>query len=329
MGIIADTNRFLYPCSSPKTMQVSAGLISEYDIDKKELYENMYMRNLDEVRFSGYVLQNLKVTKNGVGYISITDDIQKQFGVDAASAGNMVNELTLNNNPINNNELVTEKEQNGFLNTTMGKVVNTAIDLGLRWVLPDFVENQVIDIKNSLLKGGLKEGISTTIEKGIELGKSITGIFTGKFENVSQAQNAIKNGGIIDGISDVLDSTLNYTVKKGLIPSSIGTLIRQGKNVILDNVSNNIETEFANQLDNIGKLGKYENNWKNYYQNQDFDGMEREYGKIKDRLKQTLPLEETLKQARQIENLHLIIKNNGHNFNLTEEQKKLAEILIK
>lgn len=128
----------------------------------------------------------------------------------------MVNELTLNNNPINNNELVTEKEQNGFLNTTMGKVVNTAIDLGLRWVLPDFVENQVIDIKNSLLKGGLKEGISTTIEKGIELGKSITGIFTGKFENVSQAQNAIKNGGIIDGISDVLDSTLNYTVKKRL-----------------------------------------------------------------------------------------------------------------
>lgn len=241
----------------------------------------------------------------------------------------MVNELTLNNNPINNNELVTEKEQNGFLNTTMGKVVNTAIDLGLRWVLPDFVENQVIDIKNSLLKGGLKEGISTTIEKGIELGKSVTGIFTGKFENVSQAQNAIKNGGIIDGISDVLDSTLNYTVKKGLIPSNIGTLIRQGKNVILDNVSNNIETEFANQLDNIGKLGKYENNWKNYYQNQDFDGMEREYEKIKDRLKQTLPLEETLKQARQIENLHLIIKNNGHDFNLTEEQKKLAEILIK
>ncbi len=30
----------------------------------------------------------------------------------------------------------------------------------------------------------------------------MTGIFTGKFENVSQAQNAVKNGGIIDGISD-------------------------------------------------------------------------------------------------------------------------------
>ena len=166
-------------------------------------------------------------------------------------------------------------------------------------------------------------------QKGIEIGKSVTGIFTGKFENISQAQNAIKNGGIIDGISDVIDSTLNFTSKKGMIPSNVTTLIRKGKNAILDNISSNIETEFANQINNVEKLGKYENNWREFYKSQNFEGMEREYQKIKDKLKQTLPLEETLKQARQIENLHLIIKNNGQDFNLTEEQKKLAEILIK
>lgn len=240
----------------------------------------------------------------------------------------MENELILNNKELNTNELITENEQNKFLNTTIGKVVNTAIDLGLRWLLPDFVENQIIDIKNSLLEGGLKEGISTAIDKGIEMGKSVQGIFTGKFESVSQAQNTIKNGGIIDGISDVLDSVLNYTTKKGLIPKNVEILIKQGKNVILDNVSSNIETEFANQIDNIEKIGKYENNWKEYYQNQDFNGMEREYQKIKEKLNKTLPLEKTFKEARQIENLHLIIKNNGQNFELTDEQKKLAEILI-
>ena len=237
----------------------------------------------------------------------------------------MENILTLNNQQLNQNELVTTQEQNNFLNTTVGKVVNTAIDLGLRWVLPNFIEDQVIDIKNSLIKGGLKEGIKTTVQ----IGKSVTGIFTGKFENISQAQNAIKNGGIIDGISDVIDSTLNFTSKKGMIPSNVTTLIRKGKNVILDNISSNIETEFANQINNVEKLGKYENNWREFYKSQNFEGMEREYQKIKDKLKQTLPLEETLKQARQIENLHLIIKNNGQDFNLTEEQKKLAEILIK
>lgn len=75
----------------------------------------------------------------------------------------MENILTLNNQQLNQNELVTTQEQNNFLNTTVGKVVNTAIDLGLRWVLPNFIEDQVIDIKNSLIKGGLKEGINTTV----------------------------------------------------------------------------------------------------------------------------------------------------------------------
>ena len=81
------------------------------------------------------------------------------------------------------------------------------------------------------------------------------------------------------------------------------------------------------QLDSIEKLGKYENNWRKYYQEQDFNGMEREYEKIKDKLKEILPLETTLKQAREIENLHLLIKNNGHQFNLTEEQLQLAGML--
>ena len=249
---------------------------------------------------------------------------------------NVLNEEITNQNEINQNleksnnqnELVTEKEQTHFLDTTLGKVVNTAIDLGLRWVLPDFVENQIIDVKDSLLRGGLKEGIDKAINSAVELGKSVTGIFTGKFENVSQAQNAVKNGGIIDGISDVLDSTLSFTTKQGWIPSNVASLISQGKDVILDNVSNNIEDEFVNQLDHIEKLGKYENNWREYYNAQDFEGMEREYQKIKERLKETLPLETTLKQAREIENLHLIIKNNGHNFNLTQEQLELAGFLV-
>ena len=226
-------------------------------------------------------------------------------------------------------ELVTANEQKNFLDTTLGKVVNTAVDLGLRWVLPDFVENQVIDVKNSLIRGGLKEGIDKAIDSAVELGKSVTGIFTGKFENVSQAQNAVKNGGIIDGISDALDTALSFTSKQGWIPKEVTSMIRQGKNVILDNVRNNIETEFVSQLNSVEKLGKYENNWRNYYQAQNFEGMEREYQKIKDKLKEILPIEQTLKQAREIENLHLLIKNNGQDFNLTQEQLELAGILAK
>lgn len=236
-------------------------------------------------------------------------------------------EQNLNSQELNGTELVTAEEQNGFLDSTLGKVINTAVDLGLRWILPDFIENQIIEVKDTLITGGLQEGIDKAIDSAIDLGKSITGIFTGKFEDVSQAQNAIKNGGIIDGISSALDSALSFTTKKGLLPYNIANIIRQGKNVILDNVSNNIEDEFVSQLDSIEKLGKYEDNWRNYFNEQDFEGMEREYEKIKEKLNEILPLETTIKQAREIENIHLLIKNNGQDFNLTQEQLELAGML--
>lgn len=62
-----------------------------------------------------------------------------------------------NNNLELNNKIVNENTQKIFLETTLGKTVNTAIDIGLRAILPDFVENEVIGIKNNLLNYGLKD----------------------------------------------------------------------------------------------------------------------------------------------------------------------------
>ena len=55
--------------------------------------------------------------------------------------------------------------------------------------------------------------------------------------------------------------------------------------------------------------------------------MEREFKKMKEKFKEILPMENTIKEARTIENLHTLIKNNGRNFDLSEEQKELANIL--
>ena len=130
------------------------------------------------------------------------------------------------------NSLVTAQGQNNFLETTLGKTINSAIDIGLRWVLPDLIEDEIIDIKDSLIKGGLKEGINTAVGTAVDFGKSVIGIFTGKFENVSQAQSAIKAGGIIDGISNVIDTVLNKTTKSGFISQNISELIKKGKSVL-------------------------------------------------------------------------------------------------
>ena len=236
-------------------------------------------------------------------------------------------EIENNNLNIENNTTVKEDEQKNFLESTLGKIVDSALDVGLRMLLPDVVEDGVIEVKDSLLKEGLKEGTTTAVDGAIDLGKSVLGIFTGNFDNISQARDAIKNGGIIDGISDVLNKVINKTNEKGIIDEKIADLIINGKDAILDNVSNQIEEEFTNQIELVDKLSEYEEKWKGYFDNKDFEGMEQEYKKIEKSLEELLPMEETLKEARTIENLHTLIKNNGKNFDLSKEEMELASML--
>ena len=91
LGLVSDTNRFLFSYTSADTMRVVSKLIDDTNIDFTSLYEDLYRRPLSEIRLQGYMYQNLIVTDNGLGYIKLTDEIINEFGVDAASSGNLVN----------------------------------------------------------------------------------------------------------------------------------------------------------------------------------------------------------------------------------------------
>lgn len=233
----------------------------------------------------------------------------------------------LENNLNKENEIIKTEDQTKFIETTLGKTINFGLDIGLRALLPDYIEQQVIDIKNTLMQEGFSNGIKKVVSSAIDFGKSAIGIVTGNFENISQVQTAIKNGGIIDSVSGIVDSVLNKVNKTGKLPYNITNTIRKGKNIILNSITNKIEEEFTNQLDAAEKLKKYENNWKQYFNNKDFIGMQREYEKIREKLKILIPMENTLKQARTIENLHTLIKNNGQDFNLSKEELELVNLL--
>lgn len=220
------------------------------------------------------------------------------------------------------------EEQKNFLETTLGKTINTAIDIGIRALLPDFIDEQVINIKDNLLNYGLKDGITKTIDEAIDIGKSTIGIFTGNFESVSQMQSAIEQGGLIDGISSLLDTVVDKVNQKGIINYNIANTIKQGKNIILDSIENNIEDKFNEQYTGLENIEKYINNWKKDFNNKDFEAMEKDYSKIEKELNNLVPLEKTINQARTIENLHNLIKNNGQDFNLNQEQLALAQKLI-
>lgn len=244
------------------------------------------------------------------------------------------NNLSLEkNNQLNNNlnleenNLEIKENQNTFLNSMLWKTIDNGIDIGLRYVLPDYIENQVIELKDNLINYGLKEGVSKTINSAIETGKSVIGIATGNFENISQIESAIKNGGIIDSVSNLLDDVIDKTVSSGKIGKNIATIIKNGKDSILNNIEKNIESTLTKQVTSAENLEGYIENWKEYYSRQDFNNMEKEYQKIETEIKELVPIENTLNSARTIETLHNLIKNNENKFKLSDQEIELAKKL--
>ena len=238
-----------------------------------------------------------------------------------------IGNLEKNNNIEINNNLVNENTQKNFLETTLGQTINTAVDMGIRAILPDFIDDQIIKLKDNLLNYGLKDGIKESIDDAFNLGKSAIGIFTGNFESISQMQNAVQSGGLIDRISSLLDTVVDKVKDAGLINRTVANAIAQGKDIILSNLESNIASTFNKQYEAIDNINRFIGNWKEYFENKDFSGMEKEYKKIEIQLKNIAPIENTINDAKSIQLLHNLIKNNGQDFNLSKEQLELAEKL--
>ena len=229
-------------------------------------------------------------------------------------------------NEIDNN--VTEEKQIDFLQTSLGKNINSAIDVGLKSILPDVIEDQIIDIKNALINNGLKEGIENAIKNVIDFGKSTIGIFSGKFENLSQVHTAIKKGGIIDSISNLLDSVIKRANNKNQISDKTTKILDKGKNVVLDLVSNKIEDNFLDEIKSFEKIENNIENWNNCFNNNDVKGMKKEFNKIKKEINKITPLQKIINEVKKIENVHTLLKNKGDNYELSEIEKEIENKLI-
>ena len=243
-----------------------------------------------------------------------------------------VEEITKENN-ITLEEIIEQqelfKDQIKFIKTDLGQAINGGIDIALKSLLPDFIEDEIIAVKNSLLTEGFSAAVDTAIEEVTNLGNNLKGIATGSFENISQIKEVVENGGLIDTISDLLDTGIDWAKKEGYVSKSVASSLKKGKNTIMNTIEDEIGETLENQVVAIEKIDGYINKWQKYYEEQNFTNMEYQYDKIQEYIKEIIPLEEILKKARTVENLHELIKNNGKNFDLTQEEKELAEMLSK
>ncbi len=93
LGVVSDSDRFLLSYTTSKTFGLIKELIDRTNLDFVKLYPLLYERPLDEIRFHGYISQNLNVTTNGLAYIRLDNKIIKEYNVDLATASNMINDF--------------------------------------------------------------------------------------------------------------------------------------------------------------------------------------------------------------------------------------------
>ena len=105
-------------------------MIRDYGINITKVYYNLYKRPLSEVKFFGYMADNIETTDNGVGYIIVKNDTLTSYNVDSATAGNLINEFN------NIGELLvwlsaTEDVKNGFIRVSArsrGPIINKVLE---------------------------------------------------------------------------------------------------------------------------------------------------------------------------------------------------------
>ena len=161
MGVVSDTNRFMYDYTSPKTFSLISKLIEDNNIEMKPLYDNLYKRDLVDVRFFGYVAEHMTVTSNGLAYIKIDDQTIQKFGGDTALSGNIIGNFN-NINEVITWVIFTEDKKSNLIKVNVrsrGPIINTVLEKygggghiyasGARLTDPELIDNIIKDLDDT------------------------------------------------------------------------------------------------------------------------------------------------------------------------------------
>ena len=169
LGLIADTNRFMFSYTNAKTFDIVSRLLKETNIDITKIYNELYIRPYKEIKFQGYMSLNYQITENKVGYLIIHDETLKEYNVDAATPGNMINNFNYIDEVLiwafftedvkNENIRVSVRSRGPVINTSLSKYNGGGHKYasGARIKTMDDVEKIINDL-DDLCKNYLKKG---------------------------------------------------------------------------------------------------------------------------------------------------------------------------
>ncbi len=182
----------------------------------------------------------------------------------------------------------------------------------LKAFLPDSIEDKVIKIKDQVGLSKLSKNVENLLRGFInnkgekDLTKRIKALDIEKQTNT-----------LISNIEDAFNLSINEINK-----------LENNKKTISKKVEEQLNKEIKSYISTFEKNDQYISEWEKFYKSKDFKNMDKVYKKIEKNVKNIIPIEEKIKEVRELENLHLRIKMKGGDFNLTNEEIELAKKLV-
>lgn len=182
----------------------------------------------------------------------------------------------------------------------------------LKAFLPDSIEDKVIKIKDQIGLSKLSKNVENLLRGFInnkgekDLTKRIKAL---DIENQTNT--------LISNIEDAFNLSINEINK-----------LENNKKTISKKVEEQLNKEIKSYISTFEKNDQYISEWEKFYKSKDFKNMDKVYKKIEKNVKNIIPIEEKIKEVRELENLHLRVKMKGGDFNLTNEEIELAKMLV-
>ncbi len=77
-GMVTDSGRFRFRSVSGETLRL-AGVMLERGVDLDFIHSNLYLREFDSFKFESYAHKKMKISKNGVVSLFVTEKMKKRF----------------------------------------------------------------------------------------------------------------------------------------------------------------------------------------------------------------------------------------------------------
>ena len=91
-GMVTDSGRFKYSGVTGDTLRCAAVLL-DVGVDTDTLFARLYLEAYEYLKFKAHIYNKMEITPNGVAYIFVDKDMQKQFGLSLEQASAVIGNL--------------------------------------------------------------------------------------------------------------------------------------------------------------------------------------------------------------------------------------------